>query len=207
MKKIEEENKELKQILDIYNSALKVTSTKVEVLYNMYKSLKLPNPISHVETRVKTIDSIYEKLERRNLERNNEVIKENIEDIAGIRIICSFESDVYKIAELLKNQEDVTFMREKDYIKEPKPNGYRSYHMIIKVPVYLIDKVELVKVEVQIRTNAMDFWASLEHKAKYKYDGEVPEHLVKELKLCSEKIHELDKRMYLINDIIHLINE
>lgn len=207
MKKIEEENKELKQILDIYNSALKVTSTKVEVLYNMYKSLKLPNPISHVETRVKTIDSIYEKLERRNLERNNEVIKENIEDIAGIRIICSFESDVYKIAELLKNQEDVTFMREKDYIKEPKPNGYRSYHMIIKVPVYLIDKVELVKVEVQIRTNAMDFWASLEHKAKYKYDGEVPEHLVKELKICSEKIHELDKRMYLINDIIHLINE
>jgi len=200
-------DEEKREMFELYNSALKITLTKVEILDKNYKFIDGPNPIDHIKSRVKSIDSLLEKLRRKNIQINMENIRENIEDIAGIRIICSFESDVYKIAELIKKQEDITFVREQDYIAFPKPNGYRSYHMIIKVPVYLIDRVELVKVEIQIRTDAMDFWASLEHKARYKYKGDVPEHLIKELKVCAEKIHELDGRMYLISDLIHLINE
>lgn len=199
-------DEEKAELFELYNSALKIVLTKIEILDSNYKFISGPNPIEHIKSRVKSINSLLDKLKRKNVEISMESIKEKIEDIAGIRVICSFENDVYKIAEFIKKQEDVTFVREKDYIASPKPNGYRSYHMIIKVPVYLVDRVELVKVEVQIRTDAMDFWASLEHKARYKYNGDVPEHLIKELKICAEKIHDLDGRMYLISDIIHLIN-
>ncbi|MEG1142500.1 MAG: GTP pyrophosphokinase family protein [Clostridia bacterium] len=198
--------KDFKDLLYIYNSGLKIVKTKIEILSESYNNIEKYNPIEHIKSRIKSLESIDEKIKRKNINKDIESIKDKIEDIAGIRIICSFANDVYKVAEDIKKQPDVIFISEDDYIKNPKENGYRSYHMIIKVPVYLVDRVEQAKVEVQIRTEAMDFWASLEHKANYKFNGDVPKHLLDEFKVCSEKIDELDKRMFLIKDIIYLIN-
>ncbi|MEG1363600.1 MAG: GTP pyrophosphokinase family protein [Clostridia bacterium] len=198
--------KDFKDLLYIYNSGLKIVKTKIEILSESYNNIEKYNPIEHIKSRIKSLESIDEKIKRKNINKDIESIKDKIEDIAGIRIICSFANDVYKVAEDIKKQPDVIFISEDDYIKNPKKNGYRSYHMIIKVPVYLVDRVEQAKVEVQIRTEAMDFWASLEHKANYKFNGDVPKHLLDEFKVCSEKIDELDKRMFLIKDIIYLIN-
>lgn len=125
-----------------------------------------------------------------------------VNDIAGIRIICSFTSDIYRIAEMISGQKDIRVLTIKDYIMNPKPSGYRSYHMIVSLPVYLSDKIVNVKVEIQIRTVAMDFWASLEHKINYKYDGTVPEHIKRELSECAEMVSDLDAKMMSLNEEI-----
>ena len=197
---------EIKKMITMYTSALRIVETKVQILNENYKNTG-HNPIEHIKTRVKSIESIIEKAKRKNIEMEISAIKEEIEDIAGIRIICPFSKDIYELAQILKEQEDVEFIKEIDYITNPKPSGYRSYHMIVKVPVYLPNKTEKIKVEIQIRTEAMDFWACLEHKAKYKYNGKIPAHLSNEFKVCSDKIAELDERMFLLQDIIALINE
>jgi len=202
---MKEEIKGITKLLTLYESALKIVETKVQVLNECYKDT-YHNPIEHIKTRIKNVDSIYEKAKRKEIPMTIKSIRENIDDIAGIRIICPFSKDIYELAEILKKQKDVEFINETNYITSPKTSGYRSYHMIVKVPVYLPDKVENIKVEIQIRTEAMDFWACLEHKARYKYNGEIPEHLINEFKLCSDKIAELDERMFLIQDIINLIN-
>jgi len=196
----------LKELIILYSSALKIVNTKIEILNENYKHSTY-NPIEHIKARIKSLDSIYEKLERKGHPITIESIKENIDDIAGIRIICAFSKDIYELATLLKAQSDMEFIREIDYITSPKPSGYRSYHMVVKVPVYTPKSVEYAKVEIQIRTEAMDFWACLEHKAKYKYDGVIPEALSNEFKECAKKISELDQTMFLIQEKIHHANE
>ena len=203
--KIETETNQMKNLLFMYNSAIKIVNTKIDILNDSYKNLEY-NPIENVKSRLKTQESIYDKLKRRELPISSISAKENLEDIAGVRIICAFSKDIYELAEIIKKQDDIKFIRESDYINNPKPSGYRSYHMVVEVPIYVPDGVENVKVEIQIRTKAMDFWACLEHKARYKFNGNVPEHLGKEFKVCADKIAELDERMFLIHDIIKLIN-
>lgn len=192
----------LKQQLTIYECALKMVRTRIEILLEDFNNFQAYNPIEHVKIRLKTPESIADKLHRRGFKITAENAREHLTDVAGLRCICSYARDIFYIVEVLKKQPDMKVRIERDYVTKPKPSGYRSYHMILDVPVYFTDKTEWLPVELQIRTQAMDFWASLEHKVRYKYNGKMPRHLCQELSECAEKIDELDKRMYLIQDII-----
>ncbi|WP_395705270.1 GTP pyrophosphokinase family protein [Rhodococcus ruber] len=161
------------------------------------------NPIEHVKSRLKTPESVVEKAVRKNLPLTLDAIRENIYDIAGIRITCSFVSDVYRIFDLITGQHDIRVVQVKDYIARPKPNGYRSLHAIVEVPVFMSDRVQPVFVELQIRTVAMDFWASLEHKIFYKYDKAVPAGLLDELRAAAATARDLDVRMEALHDQVH----
>ena len=160
------------------------------------------NPIEHIKSRLKTPDSIVKKLKRYGFEVTIDNMVEKLSDIAGIRIICSFTSDIYQIAEMITKQSDVTVLYVKDYIKNPKPNGYKSYHMVVTIPIYLTDGPVDTKVEIQIRTIAMDFWASLEHKIYYKFEGNAPAYLQQELKACADVVNMLDVKMFSLNQAI-----
>ncbi|MCR5153998.1 MAG: GTP pyrophosphokinase family protein [Lachnospiraceae bacterium] len=186
----------------LYESALKQVNTKLEILNDEFKVIHQYNPIEHISSRIKSPESIAKKIRRKGVPLTVDNIVRYINDIAGIRIICSFTSDIYRIADLIKDQDDVKVIKVKDYIKSPKENGYKSYHMIVSVPVYLSDMVVETKVEIQIRTIAMDFWASLEHKMYYKFEGNAPEHIRKELKECADLVSFLDSKMLLINEEI-----
>ena len=153
------------------------------------------NPIESIKTRIKSMDSIVEKLHRNHLPMNNTSIEQNLNDIAGIRVICSFPQDVYLLARALLKQDDIVLISKKDYIQHPKPNGYRSLHLIVAVPIFLAEEKRIMKVEIQLRTIAMDFWASLEHQLRYKKDVEYGEELTQELRDCAEASAELDLRM------------
>lgn len=189
----------------LYRSALKEISTKIEILNNEFVLSHNYNPIEHVSQRIKRADSITRKLKRLGYEPTVDNMDKYLYDIAGIRIICSFTSDIYRIAGLIARQDDVAVLKLKDYLKNPKENGYKSFHMIISVPIYLSTGTENVKVEIQIRTIAMDFWASLEHKIYYKFEGNAPRHIYDELKKCAEIIDSLDQRMLRLNDEIQAI--
>ena len=156
-------------VMFLYNSALKAISTKIEILNNEFIHLYNYNPIEHIKSRLKTPESIVKKLKRNGREVTIANMTEYLSDIAGIRIICSFTSDIYRIADLIARQSDITVLYVKDYISRPKPNGYKSYHMVVTVPIYLSEGPVDTRVEIQIRTIAMDFWASLEHKIYYKF--------------------------------------
>ena len=186
----------------LYRSALSKMKTKIKILNDEFSNIQRNNPVEHVNSRIKSPQSIVGKLHRQNIEVTIENMVEYISDIAGIRIVCSFTPDIYKIASLLARQQDVKVLNTKDYIKNPKPNGYRSYHMIVAVPVYLSDDCIDVKVEIQIRTIAMDFWASLEHKINYKFAGNAPEDMTEQLKSCADIVAELDNRMFKLNESI-----
>ena len=186
----------------LYNSALKQIKTKIEILNEEFQEVHRYNPIEHVKARVKTPESIVKKLKRNGYESTIENMVRYVNDIAGIRIICSFTSDIYKIAEMISNQKDIQVQTVKDYIMNPKPSGYRSYHMIVSLPVYLSDRIVNVKVEIQIRTVAMDFWASLEHKIQYKFEGKAPAHINSELHECAAMVANLDARMLQLNEEI-----
>ena len=186
----------------LYNSALKQIVTKIEILNEEFQEVHRYNPIEHVKSRVKSPESIVKKLKRNGYESTIENMVRYINDIAGIRIICSFTSDIYRIAEMISNQKDIQVMIIKDYIMNPKPSGYRSYHMIVSLPVYLSDRIVNVKVEIQIRTVAMDFWASLEHKIQYKFEGKAPAHINSELLECAAMVANLDERMLQLNEEI-----
>ncbi len=160
------------------------------------------NPIEHIKSRLKTPDSIVKKLKRYGFEVTIDNMVEKLSDIAGIRIICSFTSDIYQIAEMITKQSDVTVLYVKDYIKNPKPNGYKSYHMVVTIPIYLTDGPVDTKVEIQIRTIAMDSWASLEHKIYYKFEGNAPAYLQQELKACADVVNMLDVKMFSLNQAI-----
>ena len=180
----------------LYRSALKVAVAQMEILDEEFATLNDRSPIHHIEYRIKTLDSIVEKLQRRGLPVSVESMVKNLDDVAGIRIICSFVDDIYEVAKMLVRQDDVTVIAIKDYIKNPKPNGYRSYHMIIEIPVFFSDSKKPIRVEVQIRTIAMDFWASLDHQLKYKksfvdLNGEISG----ELKQCADVIAQTDNKM------------
>ena len=195
----------LKEYLVLYRCALNNMRMRVETLLEDFSWLQTYNPIEHIKDRVKSPESIAAKLSRRNSPLTAENARITLMDIAGIRCICSYSKDIYLVAEALKRQPDTKILNEKDYVTYPKSTGYRSYHLIIEVPVYLTDSTEYLPVEVQIRTQAMDFWASLEHKVRYKYNNIIPETLVTELIECAERIAELDNRMYLIQEIADLV--
>lgn len=189
---------------NLYLSATREITTKLEVLNDEFKNTKDRNPIQFIKTRIKTPKSIYDKLKRYGYEISKESARINLHDIAGVRVICSYIDDIYLIANLLTSQDDIELIRTRDYIKNPKPNGYRSLHLIVSVPVFLSDHKEAVKVEIQIRTIAMDFWASLEHEIAYKLDKKKTAGLLNELKNCADVISDTDKRMQnLFNEIHH----
>ena len=189
-----------KEVILVYTSALKQIETKLEILNDEFQHVHQYNPIEHIKSRVKTSESIVKKLRKGGYEATIENMVKHVNDIAGIRIICSFTSDIYQIAKMIANQQDVTLVSVKDYIKNPKKSGYKSFHMIVTLPVYLSDRIVDVKVEIQIRTVAMDFWAILEHKINYKYEGDVPDKLKKELVECAGMVSDLDARMLAINE-------
>ncbi len=189
-------------LMFLYNSALKEINVKIEILNNEFVHIYNYTPIEHVKSRLKTAESIVKKMKRHKYEVTVSNMTEKLSDIAGIRIICSFTSDIYQIADMISRQRDVTVLYVKDYIKNPKPNGYKSYHMVVTIPVYLSDGPVETKVEIQIRTVAMDFWASLEHKIYYKFEGEGPAYLQQELKACADMVDMLDAKMYSLNQDI-----
>ena len=191
-----------KSVMFLYDSALKEINTKIEILNNEFVHIYNYNPIEHIKSRLKTPDSIVKKLKRYGFEVTIDNMVEKLSDIAGIRIICSFTSDIYQIAEMITKQSDVTVLYVKDYIKNPKPNGYKSYHMVVTIPIYLTDGPVDTKVEIQIRTIAMDFWASLEHKIYYKFEGNAPAYLQQELKACADAVNMLDVKMFSLNQAI-----
>ena len=185
-----------------YESALRKVNTKIEILTTDFEVRNDYSPIHHIEKRLKTADSIQEKLERLGCEVSIPSARENIKDIAGLRVICNFIEDVYQVADMLTAQDDIELVTCKDYIKNPKPNGYRSLHLGLRVPVFLIDRKVVVPVELQIRTVAMDFWASLEHQLRYKQknEGRISEKTNLELKACAEVSAKLDVQMQKIFD-------
>lgn len=198
-----DEEEEWAKALLLYNAALKEISTKLEILNNEFKLAHQYNPIEHITSRLKSAGSIARKLRIKQKELTVENIVRYINDVAGVRIICSFTSDIYRIAAAITKQNDVTVLKVKDYIANPKPNGYTSYHMIVSVPIFLSNDVINTKVEIQIRTIAMDFWASLEHKIYYKFEGKAPEGIREELRQCADIISFLDRKMLSINESVN----
>lgn len=196
-----------KEVTLIYNSALKQISTKLEILNDEFQHVHRYNPIEHIKGRIKTPESIVKKLKKHGYESTINNMIRYVNDIAGIRVICSFASDIYQIAEMISNQSDIKVLSVKDYIVNPKASGYKSYHMLVSVPVYLSDRIEDTKVEIQIRTVAMDFWASLEHKIHYKFEGNAPEHIKEELVECAHMVSDLDARMLALNEEIQHIEQ
>jgi len=186
-----------------YQFAVDEMLTKVSILREEFLYLHKYNPIEHVSSRVKTPESIMRKVSKRNIAPSLPIIRENISDIAGVRITCSFVKDIYKVLNTLTSQSDLKVIQIKDYIKNPKPNGYKSVHAIIEIPVFLSDGPVNVVVEVQIRTIAQDFWASLEHKIFYKYEGDVPAHLADELAEAAAIATTLDMRMQRLHTEVH----
>lgn len=180
---------------NLYLSATREITTKLENLNDEFNHVKARNPIHEIRSRVKTPKSIMDKLNRRGYELSVESARENLTDIAGVRVICSYIDDIYLIANLLTSQDDIEVIRTSDYIKNPKPNGYRSLHLIVTVPVFLSESTEIVKVEIQIRTIAMDFWATLEHELSFKLNKGKTETVTRELKDCADVISNLDIRM------------
>ena len=193
------------EVILVYTAALKEIGTKLEILNDEFKHVHRYNPIEHIKSRIKTSESIVKKLKRYGYESTIENMVRYVNDIAGVRVICSFTSDIYRIAEMISNQNDIQILSIKDYIKNPKPSGYKSYHMLVSVPIYLSDRKVDTKVEIQIRTVAMDFWASLEHKIRYKFEADAPQHITDELVECARMVSELDARMLSLNDEIQAL--
>ena len=185
-----------------YEFAIEAIYTKVDILRREFETVHSYSPIEHVRSRLKSPDSLVNKVLRYGCDLTVPAVRARVRDIAGIRITCSFVSDVYWIASMLTKQPDVTLVQTKDYIAHPKENGYRSLHLIVQVPVYLSDRTEDVFVEIQIRTIAMDFWASVEHKLFYKYDRDLPPHLKAELDDAARVAADLDQRMGRLRDEI-----
>ncbi|MBQ3603577.1 MAG: GTP pyrophosphokinase family protein [Clostridia bacterium] len=192
---IQKKTLEFQRLMSYYRCAMMEIETKLKVLNEEFSLMYDRNPIASIKTRIKSMPSIIEKIERRDLPFDVESVENYINDIAGVRVICSFPEDVYSIADALLNQDDIMLIRKKDYIESPKENGYRSLHLIVAVPIYLEHEKRLMKVEIQLRTLAMDFWASLEHQLRYKKDFEFTEEMAKELYACAEQSAALDMRM------------
>ena len=188
-----------KTVMFLYTSALKEVGTKLEILNDEFQHVHSYNPIEHIKTRIKTTESI---VKSNGHETSIENMVKYVNDIAGVLLICSFTSDIYKLAEMIGNQTDLKVLSIKDYIKNPKESGYKSYHMLVSVPIFLSDSVVDTKVEIQIRTIAMDFWASLEHKIYYKFEGNAPDYISRDLKECADMVATLDDKMLQLNEAI-----
>ena len=202
----EEEFHKLRKLLLVYGWGHQILLTNVNIVYEDFKHFQDGNPIESIRSRIKTPESIADKLQRWDIDLTVENAREHIKDIAGIRIICTYARDIPRLAELLRKMPNVNVTCEKDYVSSPKQSGYRGYHLYTEVPVFFSGIVENIPVEIQIRTAAMDFWATLEHRAKYKYKQHIPEHLSDELVKCADTIADIDKRMFTVQCIISKLN-
>jgi len=205
IQKFEIAPKEFKELMLEYECAIIEVKTKLDVLNNEFKTNSQRNPIESIKARIKSPESIYEKLERKHFNKSVESIKENIYDVAGVRVICPFIDDIYSVANMLELQDDINIVSRKDYIKNPKKNGYRSLHLVVEIPIFLSSGKKFVYVEVQIRTIAMNFWASLEHQIHYKKFAGTNVDSIKQLAECADTIYETDIRM--LNIRKNLIDE
>lgn len=199
---IQKNKKPMDKLLSYYACAIMEVETKFRVLDHQYSLEYDRNPIEDIKSRVKSWESLIKKVRRKEIPLTLSSIEENIHDIAGVRVVCSFPDDIYMLADCLLNQDDITLIEKKDYIKNPKPGGYRSLHLIISVPIFLQDEKRMVTVEVQLRTIAMDFWASLEHKIYYKFEGNAPEYISRDLQECAAIVSKLDAKMLSLNEAI-----
>ena len=191
---------------NLYDAAVRQLTLKFNILNSEFNVLYARNPIHHIDGRVKSQSSIVAKLIKRGLPLSIESARKNINDIAGVRVVCSYIDDVYRVAEMFERQTDVEIVKKQDYIKTPKDNGYRSYHLIVEIPVYFSDKVRPVRCEIQIRTIAMDFWATLDHDMQYKKQVEDSEAIMRELRECADVIHQTDEKMMRLRERIHRID-
>ncbi|MDQ0345570.1 putative GTP pyrophosphokinase [Lederbergia wuyishanensis] len=207
LNRLKEMRVELTRFMMAYKFACDEINTKINILSDEFNYIHDYNPIEHVKSRVKSPESIFKKVLRKGYDFSLDSIRENIRDIAGVRITCSFISDIYVLSDMLKNQGDIKIVEVKDYIKNPKPNGYQSLHMIVEIPIFMTDRTENTYVEIQIRTIAMDFWASLEHKIYYKYNKEIPERLANELRNAAVVAAELDRKMEQLQKEVSAIKE
>ncbi len=202
-----EKDKELEGLILKYTAALKTLETEISILLQDYEYKNNYNPVEHIKSRLKSYDSASKKLISKGYEVNTTNIEKHVHDMVGLRIVCSFLSDVYEIVKIIENSDQITVHDKEDYITNPKDTGYSSYHLNVYIPVYLIDGVELVEAEIQIRTVAMDFWASLDHKITYKFKGEIPEEIKDGMHKCAEDIHALDQKMLKLNKEMQIIKE
>lgn len=186
---------EFLQEMQVYRAAIKEMQTKLEILDAEFEIKYDYNPIHHIESRLKTPHSIFDKLKRHQLPLTIEAMRDHLNDIAGVRVICNYIDDARRIAEMLIAQDDITLIRKKDYINTPKENGYRSLHLVLEIPIYLSGGRHMIRVEVQIRTIAMDLWASLEHHLHYKDSKELSAELCERLKTCADTLMEIDDEM------------
>ncbi len=203
-----EQTRPFSELMMRYKCAMLEVKTKLDVLNTQLSLENDRNPFESISCRIKSVPSIVEKLNRKGFDMTAESIEKNLNDVAGIRVICSFPDDIYILADRLCSQDDIRLIERKDYIKNPKPNGYRSLHLIVEIPIFLMDEKKLMRVEVQFRTIAMDFWASLEHKLKYKKNIACDvEEISAELKTCADEISRLDNKMQQIHKKINASNE
>lgn len=201
-----EEEIKIEEFLLKADFALKMLETELDILMREYEYKNKYNPIEHIKSRIKSKESAIKKLERKKYEVTADNIMKNVHDMIGIRIVCSFLSDVSDIVNIIKNSKHLKIKSEKDYITTPKKTGYISYHIIVLVPIYLNEGAEYVETEIQIRTIAMDFWATLDHKIRYKFDQQIPEEVQTEMYNCSMDIKSLDSKMQKLNDITKKYN-
>ena len=195
------------ELLLKYTAALKTLETQISILLQDFEYKNNYNPVEHVKTRIKSYDSIVKKLKKKGYSITTRNIENHVHDVIGMRIVCSFLSDVYKVVRLIENCSQIEVYQQKDYITNPKDSGYSSYHLLVYVPVNLLDGVTLVEAEIQVRTIAMDFWASLEHKLSYKFQGNVPKEIKDYLYKCATDIHTLDQKMLNINQKMQEIKD
>ena len=199
----EDFQQQYREMMQLYSAAVREVRTKVEILDEEFRTRYARNPIHHIDSRLKSPQSMMKKLKRKGLPQTLEAAEANLYDIAGVRIVCNYLDDIYHIADLLQRQRDVELVKRRDYIESPKESGYRSLHLVIRIPVFLSSHTELVPVEIQIRTIAMDFWASLEHQLRYKSNHETTQQLRRRLQHCAEASAALDREM---QDIYREIN-
>ena len=201
------ELKLIKKITQTYEIGLFIFLKKINNLNEEINCINNNNLIEHIKYRIKSPESIAQKLGKLKLELTADNARKNIKDIAGVRIICPFSKDIHGLVNAVASVPEWNLIEKEDYISNPKPSGYRSFHLMVEVPICHLNRQEIIPVEVQLRTAAMDFWASIEHKVRYKYKDHIPKHLTDELVICADKIAELDNRMFLIHDIVSLINQ
>ena len=199
--------REVSELMLKYNFALQLLETQFNILIKEFEFKNKYNPVEHMKSRLKTEKSIIDKLNKKGYEVTTKNMISHIHDIIGIRIVCSFLEDVYDIVDIIKSSKQFKIKEEKDYIKNPKSTGYMSYHLIVLVPIYLNETVEHVEAEIQIRTSAMDFWASIDHKVQYKFPSEIPEEVKKEMYNCSLDIRKLDEKMQQLNEFVNKYNK
>ena len=193
---------QMQQMMLLYESGIREIKTKLDILSDESRISGKPSPIDAIKSRIKSPRSIIGKLKRRGFPITLQSMIDNLNDIGGIRVICPFIEDIYTVADMLMRQDDLTLIEKKDYIANPKPNGYRSLHLILEVPIFLAERTQPVRIELQIRTMAMDFWASLEHKIYYKFEGNAPGYISRDLRECSDIVSMLDAKMLQLNEAI-----